>query len=111
MSGIRLACFVASHVRLPDHWVYLLLTVALLAAVSALALVAGNDAEASVQPYTQEDVTPHSPESYTEANGSINPYAPFYGEADMVEQTGPLFEHPPVNGGASGACIVPIHCH
>ncbi|MDE2747228.1 MAG: hypothetical protein OXI41_14860 [Chloroflexota bacterium] len=111
MTGIRLACFVASHVRLPDRWVYLLLTVALLAAVSALALVAGGDVEASVQPVNQEDVVPYGFQSFTEANGSTDPYAPFYGEGDMIEQTGPSFEHLPVNGGASGACIVPIYCH
>jgi len=110
MTGIRLACFIASHLRLPDRWVYLLLTVALLSAVSALALATGDEAEASVQPIAQQDGIPHGNESFAEANGSIDPYAPFYGDGDMIEQTSPLFEQPLINDGVSGACILPVYC-
>lgn len=97
MTGIYLACYVASHLRLPNRWIYLLLTVALLGAMFTLALAAGSDAAASVNPFNQEVVIPNGYESFTEANNSIDPFAPFYGEGDMIEQTVPLHrEQPPI---------------
>lgn len=110
MTVIYLACYVSSLIRLPNRLVYVLLTVALLAALSALTLAAGSDVEASSQQVSQENVVQHDFESFTEANGSIDPSAPFYGEGDMIGQTIVLFGQNPVNEGASGACILPIYC-
>lgn len=110
MNVIYLACYVASQIRIPDRWVYLLLTLALVAAMSTFALAGGSDAEASSQSFSQEDVVPYGFESFSEANGSIDPYAPFYGEGDMIEQTVVFFGKDAYGAGASSACFLGISC-
>lgn len=110
MNAIYLACYVASHIRVPERWVYALLPVALLAAITTFALAVGNHAQASYQTFSQEEVVPTDVESFTEANGSIDPYAPFFGEGDMIDQTVMPFNQHPLNGEASGACILPVYC-
>jgi len=110
MNAIYLACYVASRLRIAGRVGYLLLTAALLAAIATFALAIGNDAQASYQTFSQEDVVPNDFESFTEANGSIDPYAPFLGEGDMIDQTVMPFNQHPLNGEASGACILPVYC-
>ena len=110
MNVIYLACYVASQIRVPDRWVYLLLTIALLAAMSTFALAGGSDAEASSQPFGEEDVVPYGFESFSEANGSIDPYAPFYGAGDMFEQTVVYFDEEAFGQAASSACFLGISC-
>lgn len=110
MTGIYLACYIASHIRIPERFAYLFLTIALVAAISAFSLATGNETAASSQAGSREEVVPHAFESSTEANGSIDPYAPFYGEGDMIEQTIGHFNQHPLNHAASGACILPVYC-
>ena len=110
MTFIYHACYVVSLIRAPERWVYPLLTVALLAGLLAGALAVGNEAAASYQQAAQHDVAQHDYESYAEANGSIDPFAPFYGEGDVIEQTVVLSDQLQGNGPASGACILPVYC-
>lgn len=110
MTFIYHVCYVVGLVRAPERWVYPLLTVALLAGVSVCALAVGNEAAASYQQAAQHDVAQHDYESFTEANGSIDPFAPFYGQGGMIEQTAVFFDQHPINGVTSGACILPVYC-
>ncbi|MDE2891630.1 MAG: hypothetical protein OXN86_03895 [Chloroflexota bacterium] len=110
MNAIYLTCYVASRLRIPERATYLLLTVALVAAITTFALATGNEAEASSHTHSQESAELHGFESFTEANGSIDPYAPYYGEGDMIDQTVLPFDQIPLNGEASGACIPPVYC-
>lgn len=110
MTFIYRTCYVVSLIRAPDRWVYVLLTVALLAGLSAFTLATGNDAAASSEQPGQEEVVPGDVESFTEASGSIDPFAPFHGEGDMIDQTVMFFDQHPVNGETSGACILPVYC-
>jgi len=110
MTFIYHVRYVVGLIRAPERWVYPLLTVALLAGLSVFALAVGNEAAASYQQAAQQDAAQHDYESYTEANRSIDPFAPFYGEGDMIEQTAVLSDQLYGNGPASGACILPIYC-
>lgn len=110
MTFIYHACYVVGLIRAPARWVYPLLTITLLAGSLAVALAVGNEAAASYQQAAQHDVAQHDYESYTQANGSIDPFAPFYGEGDMIEQTVVPIDQHPANGGASGSCILPVYC-
>ena len=110
MNAIYLTCYVASLIRVPNRWVYLLLAIALLAAMSTFAVAGGSNAEASSQSVGDEEVVPHGFESFTEANGSIDPYAPFYGEGGMIEQSVVFFDEDAFGQGASSACFLGISC-
>lgn len=87
MTFIYRTCYVVSFICTPERWLYPLLTVALLAGLLAVALAVGNEAAASYQQAAQRDVAQHDLETFTEANGSIDPFAPFHGEGDMIEQS------------------------
>ncbi|MYD74396.1 MAG: hypothetical protein F4Y11_09290 [Chloroflexi bacterium] len=110
MTFIYHVCYVVGLIRAPERWVNPLLTVVLLAGLSAFALAVGNEAAASYEQAAQQDVAQHDYESLTEANGSIDPFAPFHGEGDMIEQTAVLSYQLYGNGPASGACILPVYC-
>ncbi len=98
------------HVQIPERWVLLLLAVVLLAfmAISALLNDRGNaDAtEDSVSgAIAQIDV-----QTATEANGSIDPFAPFFGDGGMIEQSVVFFNEDAYGQQAYSACFLGISC-
>ena len=98
------------HVQIPERWALFLLAVVLLAfmAISAL-LNDGGNADATQDPLpgaiAQIDV-----QTATEANGSIDPFAPFLGDGGTIEQSVVFFDEDAYGQEAYSACFLGISC-
>lgn len=110
MTADRSNRLIIQHVQIPERWALFLLAVVLLAlmAISAL-LNDGGNADATQDPVpgviAQIDV-----QTATEANGSIDPFAPFYGDGGMIEQSVVFFDEHAYGREASSACFLSISC-
>ena len=110
MTGVSPATQIINHVRVPTCCVYLLMMTAVVALMVLVALAASEAAEVPTQQVSNNADIQTQLETFNEPTGSIDPYAPFYGEGDMIEQSVVFFDQRPVNNGASGACILPVYC-
>ncbi len=97
---------IIERLQIPGRWTLLLLLGAILG-VLAFNTYLGDDADASAVPeFTDGVITQFDVETAMDANGSIDPFAPFYGEGDMIGQSVVYFEEETFGQEAYGACFV-----
>ena len=103
---------VIDSVHIRGRWVLFFLAYAIAGLMALNAVLSDGSAigPGPVHEVADGSVTQFDLDASTEANGSIDPFAPHFGDGDMFDQNAIYNDLYPINEGASAACFLAIPC-
>ena len=102
--------YIFEHMQIPSRWVLFLLAVAILAFMAFSASLYDQGSPTAAQDGMAGATSQHQVVTATEMNGSIDPFAPYYGEGDMIGQSIVFFNQERIGREVYRACTLGIPC-
>lgn len=98
------------RVQVSEQRILLLLVVALLGFMALSAALIDSSVTGPAQGVVDSSVTQFDLGITNEADSSIDPFAPYFGDGDPFEQSGIYYHQHQISEGGSAACFLAIPC-